>query len=139
MAPKAVAATPTEHIECWNRFLSLAEGRIREGNLVADERRWELVKSPDPAGRLIIRSSTNPADFVECTLDGGVLTCRPGSAIECDALVFRIAGENAGMLLDECRFTLEQALTMILDQLVWVDSCAGEVEGAPERRRSAIA
>ena len=92
MAPRVVAAPSVEHIHCWNRFQSLAEGRIHKGNLVAGERLWELVKSPDPGRRLTIRSSSDPADFVECSLDtsAGVLTCRPGSAIECDALVFRL-------------------------------------------------
>jgi hypothetical protein len=125
MAPRVVAASSVERIQCWNRFQSLAEGRIHEGNLVAGERLWELVKSPHPARRLIIRSSIDPADFVECSLDpgAGVLTCRPGSAIECDDLVFRLAGDTADMLLvDDRQFTLEQALTMILDRLVWMDS-----------------
>ena len=123
MAPKMMARS-VEHIQCWKQFQSLAEGRVNEGNLVAGERLWELVKSPDPAGRLVIRSSSDPADSFECSLNAGVLTCRPGSAIECDALEFRLAGDSAGMLLaDEHRFTLEQALTMILDTLVSMDSC----------------
>jgi hypothetical protein len=125
MAPKMMARS-VEHIQCWNQFQSLAEGRVNEGNLVAGERLWELVKSPDPAGRLVIRSSSDPADSFECSLNAGVLTCRPGSAIECDALEFRLAGDGAGMLLaDEHRFTVEQALTMILDTLVSMDSCEG--------------
>ena len=130
MAPKMVAPS-AEHIQCWNQFQSLAEGRVKEGNLVAGECLWELVKSPDPVGRLIIRSSSDPADSIECWLDAGVLTCRPGSAIEGDALEFRLAGDSFGKPSDEHRFTLEQALTMILDKLVWMDSCDGEVEGAP--------
>jgi len=117
MAP--VGAPSAEHIQCWNLFQSLAEGRVKEGNLVAGERLWEVVKPPDRASRLIIRSSSNPDDCVECSLDAGILTCQPGSAIECDSLVFRLAGDTAGMVLaDEHRFTLDQALTMMLDQLV---------------------
>jgi hypothetical protein len=47
--------------------------------------------------------------------------------------VFRLAGDTAGMLwVDDQQFTLEQALTMILDQLIWMDSCEDEVQGAPE-------
>ena len=119
MAPKMIAAQSAEHIQCWNRFQSLAEGRVNEGNLVAEECLWELVKSADPADRLIIRSSNHPSESFECSFDAGVLTCRPGSAIECDALEFRLAGDTPGMLLaDEHRFTPEQALTMILDTLV---------------------
>jgi len=119
-----VDAPSAEHIQCWNQFQSLAEGRVNEGNLVAGERLWELVKSPDPTGGLIIRSSSDPADSFECSLNAGVLTCRPGSAIECDALEFRLAGDTVGMLLaDEHRFTLEQALTTILDTLVSMDDC----------------
>jgi hypothetical protein len=42
------------------------------------------------------------------------------------------AADTAGMLLvDDRQFTVEQALTMILDQLVWMDS-EGQVEGALE-------
>ena len=132
MAPRMVAAPSAEHIQCWNQFQSLAEGRVNEGNLVAGECLWELVKSSDPAGRLIIRSSSDPADSVECSLNAGVLTCRPGSAIECEALEFRLAGDITGMpLADEHRFTLEQALTMILDKLVSMESCESEIDGAP--------
>ena len=135
MAPRAVAAPSVDYTQCWNRFQSLTEGRIHEGNVVAGERLWELVKSPDPGRQLIIRSSIDPADFVECSLDpgAGVLTCQPGSAIECDVLVFRLADDTAGgLLVDDRQFSLEQAVTMILDQLVWMDSCEGQVEGAPE-------
>jgi len=124
-----------EYIQCWNRFQSLAEGRIHEGNLVAGERLWELVKSPDLGTRLIIRSSIDPAEFVECSLDpgAGVLRCRPGSETECDALVFRLADDTADRLLvDDRQFTCEQAVTMILDRLVWMDSCEGQIESAPE-------
>lgn len=132
MAPKMVAAPSTEHTQCWNQFQSLAEGRVKEGNLVAGECLWELVKWPDPEGRLVIRSSSDPADSVECSLNAGVLTCRPGSAIECDALEFRLAGDSVGIpSADEHRFTLEQALTMILDKLVSADSCECGVERAP--------
>lgn len=132
MAPKMVAAPSAEHIQCWNQFQFMAEGRVKEGNLVAGECLWELVKSPGPERRLVIRSSSDPADSVECSLNAGVLTCRPGSAIECEALEFRLAGDSAGMpSTDEHRFTLEQALTMILDKLVSIDSCEGEVERAP--------
>src|SRR5215469_15869626 len=99
MAPRMVDAPSAEHIQCWNQFQSLAEGRVNEGNLVAGERLWELVKSSDPAGRLIIRSSSDPADSVECSLNAGVLTCRSGSRIECDALEFRLAGDSAAMPL----------------------------------------
>lgn len=133
MAPKMVATPSAEHIQCWNYFQSLAEGRVNEGNLVAGKRLWELVKSSDPAGRLIIRSSSDPADSFECWLNAGVLTCRPGSAIECDALEFRLAGDTAGMLsADEHQLTIEQALTTILDQLVSIDYPEDEVEGAPQ-------
>jgi hypothetical protein len=132
MAPGTVGAPSAEHTRCWNLFQSLAEGRIKEGNLVAGERLWELVKSSDPSNRLIIRSSSDPDDCVECSLDSGILTCQPGSAIECGALVFRLAGDTVGMVLaDEHRFTLDQALTMMLDQLVSADRCDDEVEGAP--------
>jgi len=133
MAPKMIGAPSAEHIHCWNLFQSLAEGRIKEGNLVAGERLWELVKSPNSASRLIIRSSSDPDDCVECSLDAGILTCQPGSAIERNALVFRLAGDTAGMVLaDKHRFTLDQALTMVLDRLVSMDSCDDQVEGAPE-------
>lgn len=131
MAPKMVAAPSAEHIQCWTRFQSLAEGRINEGNLVAGERLWELVKSPDLPARLIIRSSSDHGEFVECSLDADVLTCRPGLAIDCNALVFRLAGDAGGMAsTDEHRFTIEQALTMVLDRLVSMDSGEGELEGA---------
>jgi hypothetical protein len=126
MAPKAVVALPKERTGWWDRFQNLAEIRVQEGNLLAGERLWQIVKSPDVMQALIIQSTRHPADFVECSVDrqARVLTCRSGSAIGSGILSFsmREASES------EC--TIEQALGLILDQLTWADDgdCASETE-----------
>jgi hypothetical protein len=124
MAPKAVVALPKERISWWDRFQNLAETRVQEGNLLAGERLWQIVKSPDVVQALIIQSTRYPSDFVECSLDGQscVLTCRSGAAIGSGVLSFHMPDAKAGFTLaSECECTIEQALGLILDQLVWVE------------------
>jgi hypothetical protein len=128
MAPKAVVTLAKDRSApaakavtgWWDRFQSLAEVRVQEGNLVAGERLWHIVKSPDVVQALIIQSTRHPADFVECSLDGQsrVLTCRQGSAIGSGVLSFQLP---EAPLPAEGRCTVEQALGLILDQLVWLE------------------
>lgn len=123
MAAKAFAV-PTERSIWWDRFQNLAEVRVQEGNLLAGEQIWQVVKSPELAQALVIQSTRHPADFVECSLDGQscVLTCRPASATASDVLSFQLPqamAEQQPRAESEC--TIEQALGLILDQLIWED------------------
>jgi hypothetical protein len=124
MAAKAVAIFGTEKSVWWDRFQNLAESRVQEGNLLAGEQIWQIVKSPELAQVLTIQSTRRPADYVECSMDGQscVLMCRPGSDIAGEVLSFQLPVANAEQQprqKSEC--TIEQALGQILDQLVWDD------------------
>ncbi|SRR6266481_2268404 len=124
MATKAVIALKAEHIESWDRFQRLAELRVREGNAVAGECLWQTATAPDGAPLFSVQSTSRPGISVECSFDieHGMLTCKPGSAIKADTLEFQFIGEavvtprrGGGEL------TLEQALILVLDELVSVD------------------
>ena len=131
-ANAAMAPSLAKETGLWDRFQCVAEQRIKEGNLLAGERLWEIGRSPGMPHTFTIRSTIDPADFLECSLDGeaGVLTCTPGSAIRADPLRFQVSGETAGALGREGRdFTLEQAIFLILDELVWIEDCGGENRG----------
>ncbi len=110
--------------EFWERFQRLAELRVREGNLVAGEPLWEIVRASGSPPRLTIRSTTCPTDFSECSLDpeSGVLTCRPGPAIDAGVLRWQLLEGTSDTLRgcdQDC--TVDQAVTWILDELVWIE------------------
>jgi hypothetical protein len=122
MAAKAVGTLGNERSIWWDRFQSLAEVRVQEGNLLAGEQLWRIVKSPELAHALVIQSTRSSADSMECSLDGQtcVLTCRPGSAITSEIMSFQLPASLAGQApRTESECTIEQALCLILDQLVW--------------------
>lgn len=127
MAAKAVLVPiAAARVGLWDRFQCLAEQRVSEGNLTAGERLWEVVRSSGPAPRLTIRSTRHRADFVECSLDleSGVLTCKAGSAINADPLHFQLLEGTHDMLrrdVGDC--TADQAIALILDELVWIEGC----------------
>ncbi len=115
-----------EHIEIWDRFRSLAAGRVHEGNMLAGERLWEIVNSPDREARLnlTIQSTKHPADLVACRLDpkANLLTCSPGPANHSGPLTFDLLGEPVERLRRGAwEGTLDQALNLILDQLLWTE------------------
>jgi hypothetical protein len=121
MAGSIAAPYPDEVIRLWNRFQDVAEARVREGNLVAGEPLWEILKSPGAAGELIIRSIQRPATCVECRLNlrESVLTSKCTGA---PALRFELRGEGVRAPgTENARIGIEQIVTLILDQLVWVD------------------
>ena len=123
-ANAAMVPSLAKEMGFWDKFQCLAEQRVREGNLLAGERLWEIGRSPGMPHMFTIRSTMDPADFLECSLDGeaGVLTCNPGSAIKADPMRFRVCGGTAGALWREGRdCTLDQAISLILDELVWIE------------------
>jgi hypothetical protein len=126
MAAKAMVTLSPERVAWWEQFQSLAELRVQEGNLLCGERLWQIVKSPDKTGTLLIQSTRHPDDSVECSLDlqTAVLRCRPGTDMESPGLMYRLQRDDG-----EC--SVEQALHWILDQLVWREDCdcgAAELE-----------
>jgi hypothetical protein len=115
----------------WHRFRSLAEHHITEGNLTAGEQLWEVVQSDEASNLLIIRSTRWTADSIECALDlkSGALTCAPGSAICTGPLKFQLVQDKPGMVRRRGKeFTIDEAVQLVLSELVWVDDadCAGE-------------
>jgi hypothetical protein len=120
MAAKAVSLSP-ERIAWWDRFQNLAELRIAESNLLSGECLWQILKSQD-GGVLLIQSTRHPGDFLECSADlqAAILRCRPAPALESAGLVFRVQQDG------DC--TVEQALHLILDQLVWREEGGCETE-----------
>jgi hypothetical protein len=112
------------HFEIWDRFQALAAGRIQEGNALAGERLWEIVNSPGIEAWLVIQSTRHPTDLVACSLDPkrNLLTCSPGPAIPSGPLAFHLLGEPVERLRrGEWEGTLDQALNLILDQLIWTE------------------
>jgi hypothetical protein len=116
-------------MELLGRFRTVAERHVKEGNLLAGERLWEVVQSPDGTTLLTIRSTRWAADSVECAFDAttGALTCAPGPAIAAPTLVFQILPDAPGMVRRggvEC--TIDEAVNLVLDELVWTDLPGGE-------------
>jgi hypothetical protein len=124
MAAKAATVLfPAKDTEFWKWFHRMTEERIVEGNVLAGERLWEIQSTPCVPLSFTIRSTIDPSDFLECSLDieAGVVTCSPGPVIEGDPLAFRLSGAAVHPLQHnrgEC--TVEQAIGLILDRLVWI-------------------
>jgi len=124
MAGSALVPVPTELFDVWQQFQSLAEARVLEGNIVAGERLWEVVKSADLGGVLIIQSTRRPANSVKCSVNARerLLTCQSGSAFGQPVLAFYVRGGSTVQLCcGQGEFTLHEALSQVLDQLVWTE------------------
>jgi hypothetical protein len=108
----------------WARFCEQLEIRIREGNVISGETLWRTSTSTGPAMGLCVQNIRRPDDRVDCMFDPKdcLLTFTPGAEIPADARQFRWIGGTTDVL---CRgseeFTLSQALTLLLDELVWPD------------------
>jgi len=122
-AKAAIVLFPAKDTEFWERFHRMTEQRVVEGNVVAGERLWEIERTPCVPLSFTIRSTIDPSDFVECSLnvEASVVTCRPGPVIKGGPLAFRLTGAALQALqhhTEEC--TVEQAIGLILDRLVWI-------------------
>ena len=122
-AKAAIIPFPAKNTEFWKRFHQMTEQRVVEGNVLAGERLWEIPSTPCGPFSFTIRSTIDPSDFVECSLDAeaSVVTCRPEPVIKAGPLAFRLTGA-AGQPLqhdtEEC--TVEQAIGLMLDRLVCI-------------------
>ena len=111
-------------MDLWQRFLSLADQYVQEGNFLAGECLWEIGTLPGACSAMVIRSTTDPAGFVECSFDSetGILSCRPGSAIRVDPVSFPLFDVANDALRQECgACTLEEAISFVLDELVSIE------------------
>lgn len=117
MAAKAVAVSITPDLTAlWQRFQMLVEHRVCEGNILAGERLWEILKSPGVGLGITIRSTRYASGSVECSLDpeSGVLTCRAGVENRLEPLELRVLGAFV-----DC--ALGRAIDRILDELVGIE------------------
>lgn len=125
-AKAAIVLFPAKDTEFWKRFHRMTEQRVVEGNVLAGERLWEIGSTPCVPLSFTIRSTIDPSDFLECSLDAeaGVVTCRPGPSIKAGTLAFRLTGAAVQPLqhdTEEC--TVEQAIDSC-----WTDWSGSETE-----------
>jgi len=109
----------------WGRFQDLVEQRLSEGNIVAGEPQWKVVRPAAEASRFTIRGSGYASSSLECSLDAdsGVLKCGcAGSGGE--LLSWHLVEGTADTLRqDGVDYTIGQAVNLALDKLVWPDDC----------------
>lgn len=120
-ASASVVGPAPERLAVWNRFRSLSQQRIQEGNVVAGERLWTLVDAAAGVPGFTIVHAGCSEDSVVCSLDlaSWTLTCTPGPTAGCAALTFALTGRSRIRLRHEGRErTLDEAVTLILDALV---------------------
>jgi hypothetical protein len=106
----------------WEEFRRGVEHCVRECNAIADERLWVISATRAPLRRLTVESATRSGDRIECSFDveRGILTCLPGPAVHGESLQFQW---NDGKLLRDGReYAVEEALRLVLDELVCVDA-----------------
>lgn len=117
-----VMAVPATGRGLPERFQRLAEDLIGEGNFLAEERLWE-VRMSGPMS-ITISSVQWEGNAIECTFDpdAGSLRCCPGAVIGHKPLVFDVVPDQNG-ILRRCGadLTLEEAVQLVLDELVWMD------------------
>ena len=124
MSAKAVPiASNDPQVTIWDRFLRLADDRVRECNAVAGERIWLAAVSGNSPDSWSVHSAARPGDSVSCRFDvqSGVLVCQPGSALRGETLVLECAGMLDLLRCGEVELTLEQAVDLILNRLEWPD------------------
>jgi hypothetical protein len=130
MAANAVIPLRTPQAEFWARFQREAALRVQECNAIAGETLWLTAASPESSSLFTVQSTARPDNSVECMFDfdRGMLTCKPGPAIDAGPLVFHIVDNAADALRHGSdNLTLDQALGQILDELVWADSCGSDL------------
>jgi hypothetical protein len=123
MAPKP-ATYGSDLTPSWEQFRKLAVERVNEGNALAGERLWEVVESGSQPGRLLIRSTACPSNLADCRIDPRtrVLLCRNESSSQRTALKFHFVQGTPPVLRSGGReFTINEALSEVLDRLVWAD------------------
>jgi hypothetical protein len=112
----AARAAALPGADLWDQFRCSAGRHVDEGNLEAGERLWEIVDPPESGGVLTIRSTSLPADAIECALDveSGHLTCA--------TMTFQVLRDQPGMFRrGGIDYTIDEAVNLILDELVRVD------------------
>lgn len=121
--------------EFWNRFQTQALVCVSECNATAGENLWVARVSSDLVPRLTVESAADPRDRITCVFDPeeGVLMVTPGPAITAAGIRFRVEGQQADALrLGDCEFTICEALSLALGQLIWPEDNSEPSTGISE-------
>jgi hypothetical protein len=105
----------------WEQFQREVEIRVRECNTLADEPLWVVSGAGGPLRRLTVQSAARSGDRIDCSFDAqrGILVCSPGPDVRARRLQFRLS--NGRLSLDGREYRIEEALRLVLDELVCVD------------------
>jgi hypothetical protein len=106
----------------WAQFQRELEIRVRECNAIAGEPLWVISGTGEALGRVRVESAARRGDRIECSfdIDRGILLCAPGPGVRAKRLRFRwIDGK---LLLDGREYEMQQALWLVLDELVCIDA-----------------
>ena len=105
----------------WERFQSEVELRVRECNAIAGEPLWVMSGMSAPIRRLTVASATRPGNRMDCSFEigRGILVCAPGPGVRAKRLRFRFT--EGVLLLDGREYSIDEALRLVLDELVCID------------------
>jgi hypothetical protein len=123
MATQPVMLQPrSARVAFWDEFQREVELRVRECNAIAGEPLWVISAINGRLRRLAVEWATRPGARIDCSfdLDRGVLSCTPGPALRARRLRFRWT--EGQLLLDGNFYTMDEALRLVLDELVCVDA-----------------
>ena len=95
---------------------------MQEYNATAGSRTWITTAGPS-ASRFTVSSTRCPGDALECDFDAesGTVVCTPGPAIRALPVRFRWTAEEGVLESDGRSVRIEEALRLVLDELVCVD------------------
>jgi hypothetical protein len=115
LQPRAV------RVAFWDRFHRELELRVQECNAIAGEPLWVITGTAGPLRRVTVESAASPCDRIECSfdVDRGILVCAPGPGVRARRLRFR--WNDGKLLLDGREYDLQDALRLVLDELVCID------------------
>jgi len=122
MATQPVILQPrAARVAFWERFQRELEICVRECNAIAGEPLWVISGTGGLLCRVAVESAASSGDRIECSFDveRGILVCAPGPRVRAKRLRFRwIDGK---LLLDGRECEMQQALRLVLDELVCID------------------
>lgn len=109
------ANSETGVLLAWEHLRKCFEAKVIESNAEAGEPLWTTAHSPGPAPRVVVRSTTWPANYVELSLDTAQASveCRFGPAIRRRDCSFP--------LRKTCDPASDETVLAVLDSLVFPD------------------
>jgi hypothetical protein len=122
MATQPVMLEPrVARVAFWERFQHEMEFRVRECNAIAGEPLWVISGTGGSPVRFRVESAARSGDRIDCSFDleRGVLVCAPGPGVRARRLRFQWV--DGKLLRDGREYDVEQALRLVLDELVCID------------------